>query len=45
MRHVFACDARVHLGELVAAIANHGESIVIEQRGCERRRSLAGVAG
>jgi len=33
MRHVSATEARVHLGELLSAVADHGETIAIEQRG------------
>lgn len=33
MRHVSATEARVHLGELLTAVQEHGETIAIEQRG------------
>lgn len=33
MRHVSATEARVHLGELLTAVQEHGEIIAIEQRG------------
>lgn len=33
MRHVSATEARVHLGELLCAVADRGETIAIEQRG------------
>ncbi len=47
MRHVSATDARIHLGELLTAVAKHGETIVIEQRGvavAELRRPDAATA-